>query len=267
MFLVPTRTLSKWGLGAPCFLTKQQLCPLSTTKDEGQGRAQGTQLCTPAAKQKQLCSTRTRPCVLTQQPAITWGPPSQQHQHSWGLFCQLAQWEQHLNSWNMFPVVTVERHRHVGIRKHAPCCPSSIPTAVRPVCSCWPSAAPWHGLQHKSSRAPAGGRCDKSLAEHRTNFKPQKAILKSATGSWQLWKEPPRHSWVFTMLCEGGRGSLGAAARWERSVQQEDVRQAPKLITDPNIVRVYATAVVFLPAGKTLYGYSCKTKLDVTLRF
>lgn len=70
-----------------------------------------------AAKQRQLCSTTTRPCILTQQPDLTWGAPSQQRQHSWGLSCQLARWEQHLNSWNTSPVVTVERHHHVGVRK------------------------------------------------------------------------------------------------------------------------------------------------------
>lgn len=144
--------------------------------------------------------------------------------------------------------------------KHAPHCLSSIPSAVRPVRSCRPSAAPRHRLQHESSRESPGWR------EVWQSTEP-KATLKSATGSWQLWKEPPRCLCAFTMLYEGGRGSLGAAAWWECSVQREDVRQAPKLITDPNIVRAYGTAVVFLPARKTLCGCSCKTKLDVTLRF
>lgn len=113
-------------------------------------------------------------------------------------------------------------------------CPYSIPSAEG--CTL-PAVIPWQAPRQTHTRRVLCGRESRSensrhlaggsVTNPWQSTKP-KAILKSATGIWQLWKEPPRRSRAFTMLCEGGCGSWGASTWWERTVRQEDAGQTWK---------------------------------------
>lgn len=130
------------------------------------------------------------------------------------------------------PAVRAERHQQVSIRKSIPRLP-----VLRPLCRTRAARSQLPGPGQTHTRRVLHGResgmrtASASLAGAVRNpwqsTKP-KALLKSASGIWQLRKGPPQCSCAFTALCEGGCGSWGPSTWWERTAWQEDVGQTQK---------------------------------------
>lgn len=249
-----TITLSE-ASGAASALAQEQLRPAPRSSASGgrvgsrEGSGQHTPPSTSAAKQRQkslICSTTTGPHVVQAQPGATDfitspnDPTSSKDVHHPS--------HQRRRRWRLFPSALVRRRAFAEELKKTLSGQNS--DASESASENWYDARPYSSPSaERAARSrlsvPGGRRGRRTLAAGKAgariagtslaggvtnpwqSTKP-KAILKSATGIWQLWKEPPWRSCAFTMLCEGGCGSWGALTWWERTVRQEDAGQSEK---------------------------------------